>query len=228
MTRCSPDDSIRQAWTRGQNRGIGEYAETYPWLLVDPTNPDRLVGGFKSNYGDFGPLSVVQESTDAAQTWSNDFSSIVQTLQDQGLLGCDGAGCAGRDQPRRDRSGQPEHSVRGRSTRRYEELGRRQDLVRARRRAAHSAGRTRLQTAPHPVGVCGYPGRPCRCRRTVACPGRTPTSGCSSMTTRAVNWAVRLSSTLIGAADTTVSSTTLLRPHRMAPNPVPNAESGNR
>jgi hypothetical protein len=76
-----------KAWTRAVNRGIGEYAETYPWMLTDPANPDRVVGGFKSNYSGFGPLSVVQESVDAAQTWTNDFTSILRTIQDKGLLG---------------------------------------------------------------------------------------------------------------------------------------------
>ena len=45
------------------------------------------MSGFKSNYGGFGPLSVVQESADAAQTWSNDITSILRTLQDKGMLG---------------------------------------------------------------------------------------------------------------------------------------------
>ncbi len=75
------------AWVRATSPGIGEYAETYPWLLVDPANPDHVVGGFKASEGGLGILSIVQQSTDAAQTWTNDFATILQTLQDKGFLG---------------------------------------------------------------------------------------------------------------------------------------------
>ncbi len=74
-------------WVRATGHGIGEYAQTYPWLLIDPAHPEHVVGGINANEGGMGTLSIVQQSTDAAQTWSNDFAAILQTLQDKGFLG---------------------------------------------------------------------------------------------------------------------------------------------
>ncbi len=83
-------------WTRATNRGIGEYAETYPWLLVDPGNPDRLISGFKSTHEGLGTLSVIQETTDAAQSWTHDFQSILQTVQTKGMAGVLALGVQGQ------------------------------------------------------------------------------------------------------------------------------------
>ncbi len=83
------------AWTRAVNRGLDEYAETYPWLLVDPADPDHVLGGYQSTYDGLGPLSVVQESTDAAQSWSNDLPSMFRALQDEGWLGVIARGVRG-------------------------------------------------------------------------------------------------------------------------------------
>ncbi len=76
-----------QGWTRGSGFGLGGYAETYPWLLADPKNPERVWVGFKASYGALGSLSILQESQDAGKTWSNSMAEIWQVLSDKGLPG---------------------------------------------------------------------------------------------------------------------------------------------
>ncbi len=73
-------------WIRGTDFGLGEYADAYPWFIIDPTNPDRVIVGVKSNYSDMGSFSIIQESTDAGQTWSNDFKTIYETISKGGLM----------------------------------------------------------------------------------------------------------------------------------------------
>jgi len=77
----------QEEWTRGSDFGIGQYAEMYPWLVVDPNNPERVWVGFKVSYGELGPLSILQESQDAGKTWSNSRSEIWQVFSEQGLPG---------------------------------------------------------------------------------------------------------------------------------------------
>ena len=74
------------AWTRGSDFGLGEYADTYPWFVIDPSNPDRVIVGVKSKYGGMGSFSILQESEDAGQTWSNDFKAIYETLSKGGFM----------------------------------------------------------------------------------------------------------------------------------------------
>lgn len=73
-----------QEWTRGSDFGLGEYAETYPWLVADPKNPERVWVGFKATYG-VGPLSILQESQDAGKTWSNSMAEIWRVVSDKGF-----------------------------------------------------------------------------------------------------------------------------------------------
>ncbi|MFH1737472.1 MAG: hypothetical protein ABIH23_00590 [bacterium] len=72
-------------WTRGTDFGLGEYADTYPWFVVDPSNPDRIVVGVKSKYGGMGGFSILQESMDSGQTWSNDFRAIYEAISKGGF-----------------------------------------------------------------------------------------------------------------------------------------------
>ncbi len=74
-----------QEWTRGGDFGPGEYAETYPWLVADPKNPDHVWVGFKARYGAFGPLSILQSSQDAGKTWSNSMAEIWRVVSDKGF-----------------------------------------------------------------------------------------------------------------------------------------------
>ena len=74
-----------QEWTRGSDFGLGGYAETYPWLVADPTNPERVWAGFKARYGALGPLSILQESQDAGKTWSNSMVEIWRVVSDKGF-----------------------------------------------------------------------------------------------------------------------------------------------
>ncbi len=74
-----------QEWIRGSNFGLGEYAETYPWLVADPENSERVWVGFKARYGALGPLSILQESQDAGKTWSNSMAEIWRVVSDKGF-----------------------------------------------------------------------------------------------------------------------------------------------
>ena len=72
-------------WTRGSDLGLGEYAETYAWLVADPTNPERVWVGFKARYGTLGPLSILRESRDAGTTWSNSMAEIWRVVSEKGF-----------------------------------------------------------------------------------------------------------------------------------------------
>jgi photosystem II stability/assembly factor-like uncharacterized protein len=74
-------------WTRTADHGFGEYAQSYPWLAADPANPDHVVAGVKSRYGGMGMNSLLQQSKDAGQTWSNDLKTIYDKLAQGGMLG---------------------------------------------------------------------------------------------------------------------------------------------
>ena len=74
-----------QGWIRGNDFGLGGYAETYPWLIADPMDPERIWVGFKVKYGALGPLSILQESQDAGETWSNSMTDIWRVVADKGF-----------------------------------------------------------------------------------------------------------------------------------------------
>lgn len=79
-------------WTRGADFGLEEYVQLYPWIAVDPTNPDRLIVGMKTTYEALGTLSFLQESTDAGQTWTNDMRAVMTILAKEGIPGLIRAG----------------------------------------------------------------------------------------------------------------------------------------
>ena len=78
---------VKDDWQRCADMGIGEYGQLYPWLVVDPLNPDHLTVGVRVQYGSVGPLSLFQQSTDAGQSWTNTLPSLYRDLQEKGLLG---------------------------------------------------------------------------------------------------------------------------------------------
>ena len=77
----------KDEWKRGADFGLSEYGKTYPWIVVDPNNPEHVWVGFKVTYGEFGTLSILQESQDAGKTWSNNREDIWKTALDKGFLG---------------------------------------------------------------------------------------------------------------------------------------------
>lgn len=83
FTRPLDEDS----WTRGSNFGFDRYGETYPWLVADPNNPDRVWVGYKISYREPGTLSILQESQDAGKTWSNSREDIWRAFSDGGFAG---------------------------------------------------------------------------------------------------------------------------------------------
>jgi photosystem II stability/assembly factor-like uncharacterized protein len=72
-------------WERKTDIGIGEYAEVYPWFVIDPNNADRIYAGYQSVNEWTGRLSVVQASEDAGATWSKNFNFVVQQISEKGL-----------------------------------------------------------------------------------------------------------------------------------------------
>jgi len=75
------------AWTRGGSFGFGRYGENYPWLVVDPNNPERIWVGLKMSNRGAGTLSILQESQDAGETWSNSREEIWKAFSDNGFAG---------------------------------------------------------------------------------------------------------------------------------------------
>ena len=75
------------AWTRGSSFGFGGYGENYPWLVADPNNPDRIWVGFKLSYREPSTLSILQESQDAGETWSNSREEVWKAFSDNGFAG---------------------------------------------------------------------------------------------------------------------------------------------
>lgn len=80
------------AWTRGADFGIREYTRPCPWVASDPRNPDRLVVGMQSSYREMGTLTILQETTDAGKTWSNDQQAIFKIVAKAGIPGLIAAG----------------------------------------------------------------------------------------------------------------------------------------
>jgi len=74
-------------WQRGGTLGLPEYVQTYPWLVLDPSDPDHALAGMKVGYGPMGVRSALQETTDGGATWSNDYRSLRAKWSKQGMRG---------------------------------------------------------------------------------------------------------------------------------------------
>ncbi|MEA3364136.1 MAG: hypothetical protein U9Q79_00730 [Candidatus Hydrogenedentes bacterium] len=72
-------------WEEGGGFGIPEAGSNYPWLVVDPGNPDRLLFGIWTEYGGFGRISVLQESLDTGKTWRNDMRDLYERYGKGGM-----------------------------------------------------------------------------------------------------------------------------------------------
>jgi photosystem II stability/assembly factor-like uncharacterized protein len=75
----------QEGWQRAAEMGIGEYGALYPWLVVNPANPEHVVVGIQVSYERLGKLSLLQQSLDAGRTWSNTLESLYRRLQEGGL-----------------------------------------------------------------------------------------------------------------------------------------------
>ncbi len=74
-------------WTRTSRFGFPEYTRNYPWLVADPANPDHIIVGMRSEFGSMGVNSLLQQSTDAGETWSNDMETLYAKYAEGGMLG---------------------------------------------------------------------------------------------------------------------------------------------
>ena len=73
-------------WQRGPATGLGEYSKNYTWRAVDPSNANRAIAGFFTQYAPGGGRSVLQETTDGGLSWSNDMESIYTRYGDGTLM----------------------------------------------------------------------------------------------------------------------------------------------
>lgn len=78
------------AWTRGGDVGMRrfarEYADAYSWFAIDPSDPDHVFTGMKTDFGGMGTKSLLQETRDAGVTWTNDIKSLYEKFHTGGLL----------------------------------------------------------------------------------------------------------------------------------------------
>jgi hypothetical protein len=65
-------------WRPGGPLGFGRYAEQYPWIVPDPSNPERAFSGIKSQYSGMGVGSLLQETRDGGMTWSNGLKTVYE------------------------------------------------------------------------------------------------------------------------------------------------------
>ena len=80
------------AWTRRTGFGLDEYGQLYPWVVADANDPDRLFVALKTTQEELGTLSVLQETTDAGESWRNDLKSLFQVYSRLGVAGLVAAG----------------------------------------------------------------------------------------------------------------------------------------
>lgn len=76
-----------EAWGQGGVIGLGEYGRPYPWLAVDPANPDHAVAACSTEYGGMGRLSLLQATFDGGMSWTNDMRTIYEKFSEAGMLG---------------------------------------------------------------------------------------------------------------------------------------------
>jgi photosystem II stability/assembly factor-like uncharacterized protein len=83
FSRTVNDD---ERWKRVAPTGLEDYTKPVRWLTVDPQNPLRVFRGSVSK-GDLGPVcTLLHESIDGGQTWTNDLEAIFQQYADGKLL----------------------------------------------------------------------------------------------------------------------------------------------
>lgn len=73
-------------WQKGSQAGInyGSYVTTYPWVAIDPNNPEILYVCIHSQYGNFPP-NMLSVSRDRGKTWSASMERIYGKLRSGGL-----------------------------------------------------------------------------------------------------------------------------------------------
>jgi photosystem II stability/assembly factor-like uncharacterized protein len=74
-------------WSRGTSIGFAEETRNYPWIAVDPSNPDRAVAGIWTEYGGMGARSLLQQTNDGGRTWSPSIQDIYALVAESGLMG---------------------------------------------------------------------------------------------------------------------------------------------
>jgi len=74
-------------WIRGRDYSFPRYGQAYPWIVADAENSSHIWVGYKVSSDDIGSLSILQESHDAGQSWSNNVKDIFRILAEKGMLG---------------------------------------------------------------------------------------------------------------------------------------------
>lgn len=72
-------------WLPGAQLGFQEVTRNYPWLVTDPSNPERAVTGVWGEYGNLGVFSLLRQTEDGGMTWSNDLRTIYRQFAEGGM-----------------------------------------------------------------------------------------------------------------------------------------------
>lgn len=67
------------AWTPGANLSFGRSTDLYPWLVVNPANPEHAVCAVKTRLGGT-TSSILRQTTDGGKTWSPGLREIYEAI----------------------------------------------------------------------------------------------------------------------------------------------------
>jgi photosystem II stability/assembly factor-like uncharacterized protein len=73
------------SWRRGGEVGLGEIGDLQPWLAVDPSNPDRALMATEIKYPALGVNTLIQETRDGGETWTNNMKSVYDVYSKGGI-----------------------------------------------------------------------------------------------------------------------------------------------
>jgi photosystem II stability/assembly factor-like uncharacterized protein len=72
-------------WVRAGDISMAGYVDTYPWFVTHPSDPTRLVSGFKTNSGAMSG-SWLSISEDAGETWSRGLPQLYERFRAGGYI----------------------------------------------------------------------------------------------------------------------------------------------
>lgn len=73
-------------WALGKPVGLGEYSKSLNFFSPDPDNPDRIFAGSATLPGRFQVRTIVQESTDSGNSWTNSMEAVFKMFAEGKLM----------------------------------------------------------------------------------------------------------------------------------------------